>query len=134
MNATDKQQYIDNFYSEIFFSPDPRHGIDLILDEEGIEKYKEVNYGIISIQLGKNGKFSSDGDHSALLERRDDGFYELLLPDLDKNCLDVFAVFTETYNVETVCNIVEKMFDDRKIKAHLTDYGEKPLLIDAREN
>ena len=131
--STDKQQYIDRFYSEILFSPDPRRGIDLILDEEGIEKYKEANYWRISIQLGKNGEFEIDNSHSALLERRDDGFYELLLPDLDKGHLDVFAVFRETYNIETVCNLVEKMFYDGKIKAHLIDYNEKPVIIDARK-
>ena len=134
MKDTDNQRYIDDFYSEIFFSPDPRQGIDLILDEEGIEKYKEANYQRISIQLGKNGEFEIDASHSAVLERRDDGFYELLLLDLDKKCLDVFAVFRETYNVKTVCDLVEKMFYDGKIKAHLTDYGEKPSLIDARKD
>ena len=128
MNATDKQQYIADFYSEIIFVPDPRtHVIDLILDEDTMKEYEDNLYSGISIQLGNNGEFEVDADHSAFLQRRDDGFYELLLPDLDKNCLDVFTVFKDTYNVKTVCNIVEKMFYDGKIKAHLTNYDEKTI-------
>lgn len=131
----DKQQYIDDFYSEIIFTPDPRtHVIDLILDEDTMKGYEDELYSTISIQLGKNGVFGIDGNHSALLQRRDDLFYELFLFDLDKNYFDVFAVFKDTYNVKTVCDEIEKLFRDGKIKANFIDYDEKPVLIDARKD
>lgn len=135
MNIIDKQRYINDFYSEIIFDPDPQtHVIDLILDEDAMKEYEDNLYSRISIQLGKDGVFEADGSHSALLERRDDLFFELLLADLDKNCFDVFVVFKETYSVKTVCNMVEKLFHNGKIKAHLIDYNEKPLLIDGRKD
>ena len=64
--------YVKGRYDEIIFSPDPRTDQNDLI---GVDDDSEHEF--ISIQLGKDKEFEIDGSHSAFLERRGDGFYEL---------------------------------------------------------
>ena len=113
-------------YDEIIFSPDPR------ADQNDLIGVDDVEHEMISIQLGSDGKFDTDASHSAILERRDDGFYELLLANLDKGYSEPWRVFSDTYNVKTVCDQVEQLFEDGHLQPHFIEGEEKPILIPAK--
>lgn len=116
-------------YDEIIFSPDPRTYQNELI---GVDDDREHNF--ISIQLGSNGTFDLDGSHSAVLELREDGFYELLLFYFKKNCFDVFQVFRDTYNVKTVCDRVEQLFEDGHLQIYFVEGEEKPILISKKSS
>ena len=88
----------------------------------------------ISIQLGNDEKFEIDGSHSAFLQRREDGFYELCLLNLEKEHYEPYRVFSDTYNVNTVCDQVEQLFEDRHLQVHFIEEEreKKPILIPAK--
>ena len=83
----------------------------------------------ISIQLGRNGKYAKSAGQSAVLERRNDGFYELLLHGLEKRRLESYKIFDYTTNPKEVCREVERMFESGEIIAHKTEGRRKPCLI-----
>lgn len=114
-------------YEEIIFSPDPRKP-----DRGSIGRENESEYRFITIQLGSNGKFGKDGSHSAFLERREDGFYELCLVNLKKRHYEPHRVFSDTYNVKSVCDRVEQLFEDGHLQVHFIERERKPKLIPAR--
>ena len=114
-------------YDEIIFSPDPRKPYSGSIQRENDREYPQI-----SIQLGSNGTFGSDGSHSAFLERREDGFYQLLLANLDKGYSEPWRVFSDTYNVKTVCDQVEQLFEDGHLQPHFIEGEEKPILIPAK--
>ena len=111
-------------YDEIIFSPDPR-----TYQNELIGVDNDIEHKFISIQLGSNGTFGKDGSHSAFLERREDGFYELCLVNLEKKHYEPFRVFNDTYNVKTVCDQVEQLFEDGHLQVHFIEGERKPKLI-----
>ena len=113
-------------YDEIIFSPDPRKPY-----RGSIGRKNEREHNFISIQLGSDGTFGADGSHSAYLQRRDDEFYELCLVNLEKGHYESFRVFSDTYNVNTVCDRVEQLFEDRHLQIHFIDGVKKPILIPA---
>ena len=110
-------------YDEIIFSPDPRKPYSGSIGRENDQEYP-----LISIQLGSNGTFGKDGSHSAILERREDGFYELCLINLEKGHYERYRVFNDTYNVKTVCDQVEQLFEDGRLQANFIEGREKPIL------
>ena len=114
-------------YDEIIFSPDPRTYQNELI---GVDDDREHEF--ISIQLGSNGTFGQDASHSAFLERREDGFYELCLANLEKGYSEPWRVFSDTYNVKTVCDQVEQLFEDGHLQVHFVEGEEKPILIPAR--
>ena len=116
--------YVDGRYDEIIFSPDPRTDQNELI---GVDDDSEHDF--ISIQLGSDSKFGIDASHSAVLERREDGFYELCLFNLEKEHYEPFRVFNDTYNVKTVCDQVEQLFEDGHLQVHVIEEREKPLLI-----
>ena len=112
-------------YDEIIFSPDPRKPYSGSIGRENDREHE-----MISIQLGSNGTLiGKDGSHSAFLERREDGFYQLLLANLDKGYSEPWRVFSDTYNVKTVCDQVEQLFEDGHLQVHFIEGEEKPVLI-----
>lgn len=115
--------YADGRYGEIIFSPDPRKPY-----RGSIGREKDREYRLISIQLGSDGTFGKDGSHSAILERREDGFYQLCLVSLEKGHYEPWRVFSDTYNVNTVCDQVEQLFEDGHLKAHFIEGRKKPIL------
>ena len=114
-------------YDEIIFSPDPRTDQNDLI---GVDEDSE--HEMISIQLGSNGTFEIDANHSAILERKEDGFYELCLVSLEKGDYEPWKVFSDTYNVKTVCDKVEQLFEDGHLQVHFIEGEEKPILIPAR--
>ena len=114
-------------HDEIIFSPDPRTDQNDLI---GVDDASE--YEMISIQLGSNGTFGKDGSHAAILERREDGFYELCLANLDKGYSEPWRVFSDTYNVNTVCDQVEQLFDHGHLQVHFIEGEKKPILIPAK--
>ena len=114
-------------HDEIIFSPDPRTDQN---DFIGIDDASE--HEMISIQLGSNGTFGMKASHSAILERREDGFYELCLVNLEKGRMEPWRVFSDTYNVNTVCDQVEQLFEDGHLQVHFIEGEEKPILIPAK--
>lgn len=117
--------YVDGRYDEIIFSPDPRKPYDGSIGREN----DDTRYSQISIALGSNGTYGKMASPSALLERREDGFYELILFDLEKNHFDVSKVFRDTYNVKTVCDQVEQLFEDGHLQVHFIEGEKIPKLI-----
>ena len=114
-------------HDEIIFSPDPR------ADQNGFIGVDDASeYEMISIQLGSNGAFEQNASHSAILERREDGFYQLCLANLDKGYMEPWRVFSDTYNVKTVCDQVEQLFEDGHLQVHFVEGEKKPILIPAR--
>ena len=111
-------------YDEIIFSPDPREPYRGSIGREDDREHK-----MISIQLGSNGTFGQNASHSAILERREDGFYELCLANLDKGYMEPWRVFSDTYNIKTVCDQVEQLFKDGHLQVHFVEGEEKPVLI-----
>ena len=107
-------------YDEIIFSPDPRKPY-----RGSIQRENDREYSRISIQLGSNGTFGKDGSHAAILERREDGFYQLLLANLDEGHSEPWRVFSDTYNVNTVCDQVEQLFEDGHLQVHFVEGEEK---------
>ncbi len=123
--AKDYQKgYADGRYDEIIFSPDPRKPYTGSIGREN----DDTRYSRISIQLGSNGTFGKDGSHSAFLERREDGFYQLLLANLDEGHSEPWRVFSDTYNVNTVCDQVEQLFEDGHLQVHFVEGEKKPIL------
>ena len=118
--------YVDGRYDEIFFSPDPRTDQNDLI---GVDEDSE--HEMISIQLGSDGMFGIDASHSAILERREDGFYQLCLVNLEKGYMEPWRVFSDTYNVKTVCDQVEQLFEDGHLQVHCIEDQEKPVLIPA---
>ena len=114
-------------YDEIIFSPDPRKPY-----RGSIQRENDREYPQISIQLGSNGTFGQNASNSAILERREDGFYELCLANLDKGYSEPWRVFSDTYNVKTVCDQVEQLFEDGRLLPHFIEGEEKPILIPAK--
>ena len=114
-------------HDEIIFSPDPRKPYD-----GSIQRENDSEHEMISIQLGSNGTFGNNASHSAILERREDGFYQLCLANLDKGYSEPWRVFSDTYNVKTVCDQVEQLFEDGHLQPHFIEGEEKPILIPAR--
>ena len=82
-------------YDEIFFSPDPRKPYDGPIGRENNREYPQI-----SIQLGSDGTFEKNASYSALLERREDGFYALCLVNLEKGHYESWRIFSDTYNVK----------------------------------
>ena len=115
-------------YDDIIFSPDPRKPYDGSIGREN----DDTRYSRISIQLGSNGTFGKDGSHAAILERREDGFYQLLLANLDEGHSEPWRVFSDTYNVNTVCDQVEQLFEDGHLQVHFVEGEKKPILIPAK--
>lgn len=113
-------------YNEIIFSPDPRNPKNQLLGVDNDAEYEQI-----SIQLGENGEYGEDASHSAYLERGEDGFYRLYLHNLEKGHFDIFRVFSDTYNVNTVCDQVEQLFEDRHLQVHFIEGEKKPILIPA---
>ena len=111
-------------YDEIIFSPDPRKPYS-----GSIQRENDREHEMISIQLGSNGTFGQNTSHSAILERREDGFYELCLANLDKGYSEPWRVFSDTYNVKTVCDQIEQLFEDGHLQVHFIEGEEKPVLI-----
>ena len=113
-------------YERIIFNPDPR-------------TYRSRTIGVddtrsrlkrISIPLGSSsGKWVKDASNSAILERRDDGFYELLLRDLEQGRFEVYKIFDDTTDPRAVCREVERMFERGEIKTHKKEGRRKPYLI-----
>ena len=120
--------YVDGRYDEIIFSPDPRKQFDGPIGREN----DDTRYSQISIALGSNGTYGKMASPSALLERRKDGFYELILFDLEKNHFDVSKVFRDTDNVKTVCDQVEQLFGDGHLQVHFIEGEKIPKLIATR--
>ena len=114
-------------YDEIIFSPDPRTDQNDLI---GVDDASE--HEMISIQLGSNGTFEQNASHSAILERREDGFYQLCLANLDMGYSEPWRVFSDTYNVKTVCDQVEQLFEDGHLLPHFIEGEEKPILIPAK--
>ena len=114
-------------YDEIIFSPDPRTDQNDLI---GVDDASE--HEMISIQLGSDGTFGKDGSHSAVLERREDGFYKLCLVNLEKGHYEPWRVFSDTYNVKTVCDQVEQLFEDGHLQVHFVEGEKKPILIPAK--
>ena len=114
-------------YDDIIFSPDPRKPYSGSIGREDDREHE-----MISIQLGSNGKFGKNASHSAILERREDGFYQLCLANLDKGYSEPWRVFSDTYNVKTVCDQVEQLFEDGHLLPHFIEGEEKPILIPAK--
>ena len=114
-------------HDDIIFSPDPRKPY-----RGSIRRENDREYHRISIQLGSNGKFGKNGSHSAILERREDGFYELCLVNLEKGHYEPWRVFSDTYNVKTVCDQVEQLFEDGHLQIHFMEGRKKPKLIPAK--
>ena len=114
-------------YDEIIFSPDPRKPY-----RGSIQRENDSEHEMISIQLGSDGTFGKNASHSAILERREDGFYQLCLANLDKGYSEPWRVFSDTYNVKTVCDQVEQLFEDGHLQVHFIEGEEKPILIPAR--
>ena len=114
-------------HDEIIFSPDPRTDQNDLI---GVDDASE--HEMISIQLGSNGMFGMNGSHSAILERREDGFYELCLVNLEKVRMEPWRVFSDTYNVNTVCDQVEQLFEDGHLQVHFIEGEEKPILVPAK--
>ena len=112
---------------KITFSPDPRNPQNEFLSGDNEEEYR-----VISIQLSENGNLESGESHSAYLERRDDGFYELLLFDLEKKCFEIYRVFSDTYDPKAVCDEVEQLFEECLLQVHLREDDDTPLLIRAK--
>ena len=119
--------YVKGRYDEIIFSPDPRTDQNELI---GVDDDSE--HEMISIQLGKDKEFEIDGSHSAFLERREDGFYELCLINLEKEHYEPYRVFSDTYNVNTVCDQVEQLFEDGHLQVHFVEGEEKPILLPAK--
>ena len=113
-------------YDEIIFAPDPRTYQNETIGGDDIE------HNFISIQLGSNGEFESNASHSAILERGEDGFYELCLVNLEKGHYEPWRVFSDTYNVKTVCDRVEQLFEDGHLQVHFIEGERKPILIPAK--
>ena len=111
-------------YDEIIFSPDPRKPY-----RGSIGRENDREHEMISIQLGSNGTFGKNASHSAILERREDGFYQLCLANLDKGYSEPWRVFSDTYNVKTVCDQVEQLFEDGHLQVHFVEGEKKPILI-----
>ena len=111
-------------YDEIVFAPDPRNP-----EEELIGVDNQTEYETISIQLGFNGVFEIDESHSALLQRRDDGFYELCTFNLERKCFEKTLVLSDTYNVKAVCNNVEELFNQGRFKTFCEEDSSKPVLV-----
>ena len=114
-------------YDEIIFSPDPRKPYRGPIGGENDREYETI-----SIQLGSNSTFEQNASHSALLEHREDGFYALCLVNLEKGHYQSWRVFSDTYNVNTVCNQVERLFEDGHLQPHFIEGERKPILIPAR--
>ena len=113
-------------YDEIIFSPDPRKPY-----RGSIGRENDREHEMISIQLGCNGTFRKNASHSAILERTEDGFYQLCLANLDKGYSEPWRVFSDTYNIKTVCDQVEQLFEDGHLQVHFIKGEEKPILIPA---
>ena len=111
-------------FDEIIFVPDPREPRNGFIGVDNDAEYEQI-----SIQLGENGEFESDGGHSAILERRDDSFYELCLVNLETDSFETDRVFNDTYDPKAVCNQVERLFEDDHLQAHFVDGDSKPILI-----
>ena len=111
-------------HDEIIFSPDPRTTQNDLI---GVDDASE--HEMISIQLGSNGTFGQNASHSAILERREDGFYQLCLVNLEKGYMEPWRVFSDTYNVNTVCDQVEQLFEDGHLQVHFIEGEEKPILV-----
>ena len=104
-------------HDEIIFSPDPR------TDQNGfIGVNDDSEYDSINIHLHSNG---ADGSVAALLERNETDYYQLLLYDKSTKSFDDKKVFTETYDVNTICDKIEQWFDDRHLQAHLVGGRER---------
>ena len=112
---------------EIIFDPDPRNPKNQLIGVDNDAEYEQI-----SIQLGENGEYGRDASHSAYLERGEDGFYRLYLPNLEKGHLDSFRVFSDTYNPKTVCNQVQQLYDDGHLQVHFVEGDPKPILIPAK--
>ena len=110
-------------YDEIIFSPDPRYRQDEVIGGDN-----DTEYHMISIQLGSNGTFDIDGSHSAVLNRREDGFYELCLVNLEKKYYEPVRVFSDTYNLNVVCDRVQQMFEEGHLRIHFIEGEQKPIL------
>ena len=98
-------------HDEIIFSPDPRTDQNELIGVDDASEHDSIN-----IYLHSNG---ADGSVAALLERNETDHYQLLLYDKCKESFDDKLVFTDTYNVNTVCDQVERWFDDERLQAHL---------------
>ncbi len=111
-------------FNEIIFSPDPRFP-----ENELIGVDDEQQYNIISIQLSSDGKFYPDDSHSALLQLDDKGFYELLTFDPEKEYFKRTLYFSDTHNYKTVCENVEELFNQGRLKPFFIDEDSKPKLV-----
>jgi len=132
-----EEKMIKESYSEIIFSPDPRENyISSVLPEEDLEKAYYENNAVITIHLGKNGRFGNDGNSAAYLIRGKDGFYRLSVYNLndDKFLFESIMVFKDTYNVQRVCYKVEELFQKGIIKPYFSKFRNMPVLIDARQD
>ena len=113
-------------FEKVIFVPDPRtYRSRTIGVDDTAERLKRI-----SIQLGsKSGKWVKDASNSAILERRDDGFYELLLHDLEQGRFEVYKIFDDPTAPKEVCREVERMFERDEIIAHKKEGKRKPYLI-----
>ena len=119
----------EKMYNEIIFSPDPRFP-----QHELIGVDNQMEYQVISIQLGYNGKFEMDGSHSAILQRRDDEVYELCTFNLEKKHFEKTLVFSDTYNLKTICDRVEELFNQGRFKPFCEEDDSKPVLVLVRNS
>ena len=97
-------------HDEIIFSPDPRADQNDLIGVDDANEYDSIN-----IYLHSNG---ADGSVAALLERNETDHYQLLLYDKSEKSFDDKKVF-DTYNVNAICDEIERWFDDGGLQAHL---------------
>ena len=113
-------------FEKVIFVPDPRtYRSRTIGVDDTTERLKRI-----SIQLGsKSGKWVKNTSNSAILERRADGFYELLLYDLGQGRFKVYKVFDDTKDPKVVCSSFESMYERGELIAHKIEGRRKPYLI-----
>ena len=99
-------------HDEIIFSPDPRTDQNDLIGVDDTNEYDSIN-----IYLHSN---DADGSVAGLLEHRKDGFYyEILLYDKREKSFNDKLVFTDTYNINDICDEIERWFDNGRLQAHL---------------
>ena len=98
-------------HDEIIFSPDPRTTQNDLIGVDDASEYDSIN-----IYLHSN---DADGSVAAFLKRNETDHYELFLYDKCKESFDDKLVFTETYNINAICDEIEQWFDEERLQAHL---------------
>ena len=109
-------------FDGLIFLPDPRTDqMDGTTTDGLIGVNADSEYDTIYIFLHSNDGMECDESHAALLKRNEKNYYQLLLFDTRKESFDDKKVFSNTYNVKSICAEIEDWFHSGLLQAHLVE-------------